>query len=240
MKIFLFAIAALAGAYLLHRHYRVLVGLSDLRFPRRPDAGKIRVACVGDSITYGALIPLRSFRSWPARLERMAGGRLQAENFGLNGRTLQPSGDRPYTAEKEYQRSLAFSPNAVILSLGTNDTKPHNWKSREAMEEALRALAESYLSLPSRPKVFLCTPTWGRNAKNDFQFRTNDTEASLLPQISLAVKNVAAEKGLPVIDLYGLFKEKEEWLSYDGCHPRSRGAVQIAAAVHGALKAEGL
>jgi len=36
-------------------------------------------------------------------------------------------GDYPYMKEKMYGEALKFNPNIVVLKLGTNDSKPHNW-----------------------------------------------------------------------------------------------------------------
>lgn len=212
----------------LLRAFLASVGLSDLHFHRPADERRVRVACMGDSVTNGALIPGCFFRCWPVKLEKMLGKGYQAENFGLNGRTLQTSADRPYTAEKEFEKALAFRPDIAVILLGTNDTKPVNRKGREAFEKEYRLLLDRLLNLAYPPKIVLCTPAWAVNAANRFQFITNDTEASLLPEIAEAVRSVAAEYGLPLVDLYAAFDGRRELLSYDGVHPNARGAQVIA------------
>lgn len=56
----------------------------------------IRVACVGDSITYGSGIKVRSGDSYPAQLATMLGDKWQVRNFGVGGATMLKSGDKPY------------------------------------------------------------------------------------------------------------------------------------------------
>lgn len=86
----------------------------------------IRIACVGDSITYGAGIEERAKNSYPAQLQNLLGDRYQVENFGVSGRTLLKQGDKPYWDEPAYQNALKLKPDMVIIKLGTNDVKPLN------------------------------------------------------------------------------------------------------------------
>ena len=112
-----------------------------------------RIACVGDSITYGATIRDKSHDSYPAQLGTMLGRKYSVKNFGASGYTLQESCDRPYTSHKRYKKSLDFKPDVVLIMLGTNDTKPYNWISTEAFQDDYRQLILSYQELPSRPDV---------------------------------------------------------------------------------------
>ena len=49
---------------------------------------KIRVACVGDSITFGARVEDRKINSYPAVLGRLLGARYEVRNFGCSGATF--------------------------------------------------------------------------------------------------------------------------------------------------------
>src|SRR5579885_3646478 len=86
MRRFLMAVAAAAGL--------AAAGRAD---------DKIRVACVGDSITYGAGIKDREHNSYPAQLQKLLGDGYEVRNFGVNGRTLLSKGDLPYVKERTYQ-----------------------------------------------------------------------------------------------------------------------------------------
>ncbi|HSV13091.1 MAG TPA: GDSL-type esterase/lipase family protein, partial [Tepidisphaeraceae bacterium] len=85
-----------------------------------------KVACVGDSITYGSRIEDRAHDSYPAQLGRMLGDQYNVRNFGVSGATLLKKGDRPYNKTKEYQPALDFAADIVVIMLGTNDSKPQN------------------------------------------------------------------------------------------------------------------
>lgn len=47
----------------------------------------IRVACVGDSITYGARLEDREQHSYPAQLQKLLGDDVAVFNFGVGGCT---------------------------------------------------------------------------------------------------------------------------------------------------------
>jgi len=205
-----------------------LMGGSYFHFHRKPDTKRIRVACVGDSITNGALVPNCFRNSYPTQLQGLLREGYHVENFGLNGRTLQATADKPYTREKEYQRSLSFNPDIVIILLGTNDTKPGNWISAERFTEEYKAFLKPYLSSEKTPKVIICTPPWALPASNWITSITNDAVLSVLPDVVNAVREIGEELSLQVVELYPLFDGRPELLSYDGLHPNAAGARCIA------------
>ncbi len=87
----------------------------------------IRIACVGDSITFGATIKNRTQHCYPAELGGLLGKKYEVRNFGVNGATLLKRGDRPYWKLPAFKAATDFAPTIVIIKLGTNDTKPKNW-----------------------------------------------------------------------------------------------------------------
>ena len=131
-----------------------------------------RIACVGDSITFGATMKDRAQNCYPAVLGRLLGKEYTVRNYGVNGATLLKKGDRPYWKRKAFKDATAFGPNIVIIKLGTNDTKPQNWNQAGTEYEAnLRALIAHFQKQPSKPAIYLCLPVpvyqdrWGINEK---------------------------------------------------------------------------
>src|SRR4051812_3765193 len=57
---------------------------------------KIRLACVGDSITYGAGTKNPKTDSYPAQLSRLLGDKWLVQNFGVSGATMLRNGDKPW------------------------------------------------------------------------------------------------------------------------------------------------
>ena len=127
----------------------------DLRKEIAPevDTTRPRIACVGDSITFGdGVVHGRDTQSYPAILETLLGGEEQVLNYGLNGRTLLAEGDMPYTKEEFYPLSKECGADTYIIMLGTNDTKPQNW-NRHAYEQELVEFIRGYQKLAQAPKV---------------------------------------------------------------------------------------
>ena len=89
---------------------------------------RTRIACVGDSITYGLSISNRSSNSYPAQLAEMLGNQWSVRNFGVSGATLLQKGDNPYLKTLGFNLAHEFKPNIVVILLVTNDSKPVNWQ----------------------------------------------------------------------------------------------------------------
>ena len=102
----------------------------------------VRVACVGDSITYGAGVADRGKNNYPKVLGRLLGPGYETRNFGVSGATLLKKGDRPYWKTSAFKAATEFKPDIVIIKLGTNDSKPQNWKHKAQYAADLAALAE--------------------------------------------------------------------------------------------------
>ena len=73
-------------------------------------AEPVRVACVGDSITWGAAIANRDRDSYPAVLGRLLGDGWEVRNFGRGGATAMNVGGRPYPISTQFQEATAFNP----------------------------------------------------------------------------------------------------------------------------------
>jgi lysophospholipase L1-like esterase len=57
---------------------------------------KIKILCVGNSITEGWGLPDPATQCYPALLQGLLGSRFEVINSGLSGRTLLKNGDVPY------------------------------------------------------------------------------------------------------------------------------------------------
>ncbi len=185
------------------------------------------VACVGDSITYGAGIADRSHDSYPVQLERLLlrfDPAWTVTNFGVSGTTLLHRGDRPYISQSAYTSALASDPAVVIIKLGTNDSKPQNWVYKDEFVSDYVALIEVFRSLPSRPQVWICKPVPAFTSNTTI--RPEVIRDEILPMID----ETAARAHVPVIDLYTALLEHGD-LFPDGIHPDPAGAGIIAATI---------
>ena len=209
----------------------ILCGYTDIRLPVKREEGKLHVACVGDSITYGCTVPMFFFRRYPAVLQRFLGTEYQVVAFGLNDRTLQNTGNKPYRKEKAFQQSKDYLPDCVVILLGTNDSKDYNWISEEAFLQQYKELIAEYQTLSSHPRILICTPPCAFSPINRFFYITNDAKLERIPVIAGLVRTVAKETRVELVDLYSLTDGKRELFGPDGLHPSVEGAKVIAGAI---------
>lgn len=191
----------------------------------------VRVACVGDSITYGYGIEPRAGRDYPSQLQALLGEGYEVRNFGLSGRTVSGGGDKPYFIEKTFHQSQSYNPNIVIMMLGTNDTKVQNWDAA-AFRQDYRFLLESYFALSCVKEMYVVIPP----ALFTDESLPNMPRGSVLEEELIPIiKEVSAARNVGVVDLFTLFKDKPELLS-DGCHPTAEGAALIAQTLYETLR----
>ena len=209
----------------------VLCGYTDIRFPAGRKEGKLHVACVGDSITYGCTLPLFFLRRYPAVLQKLLGPGTQVAVFGVNDRTLQNTGNKPYRNEEAFRQSKDYLPDCVVILLGTNDSKDCNWISGDAFQQQYRELIAEYRALSSHPRILICTPPCAFSPINRFFYITNDSKPERVSVIAGLVRNVAEETGAELVDLYALTEGKRELFGPDGLHLSAEGARATAEAV---------
>jgi len=191
----------------------------------------IRVACIGDSITFGASIKNRDRDCYPAQLGRMLGEKWQARNFGVSGATLLKKGDLPYWNQQAFKDALAYNPNVVIIKLGTNDTKPQNWKFKDEFASDYADMIDRFAELPSGPRIWICqpVPAYGE--------RWGISETRIKNEVIPLINQIARSKHVPVIDLYGPLSDKPE-LFPDLIHPNAEGAYGIAKEIYAVLTSQ--
>lgn len=190
---------------------------------------QIKVACVGDSVTYGMKMKNWPKNAYPFVLRNMLGATYSVQNFGFSGRTVMLSADRPYMNEKLYNKSLQFNPDIVILQIGSNDSKSENWTNVQEFKRDYITLLESYMKLSSNPKIFICTPPPAFPYGDEILY---DINAQIIEnEICTAIKDVAGKYGIEIIDLQDIFANKAE-LFADGLHPNIDGGKLLAESVY--------
>ena len=209
----------------------VFMTLSPILLIVFQNAVAIRVACVGDSITYGAKIEDKFLNSYPAQLQQLLGGKYLVKNFGASGYSMQKNTNFPYWNHPNFQKSSDFQPNVVFLMLGTNDTKPYNWTGTENFLSDLEDLVIHYQTLDSHPEIYLMTPAtvFSGHFKLKDNYKMQENVADI---ISNAILSFGKEHNLPVIDIHEATRTHPEYFLLDGVHPDSAGASAIAQEVY--------
>ncbi len=189
-----------------------------------------RVACIGDSITWGFTLLNPWKQSYPALLQEKLGPEYEVRNFGYNDASARFDADTPYVTKAVYRDSLAWNPDTVLIMLGSNDTKRRNWNP-DIFRRDYSSLVDSYLQLPSKPRVILIAPIriFLRAGRPILGLYPDTMESGVRPTI----REIAAEKGLGLIDLKDLFTDSSYMV--DGVHPQREGARMIADAIYQAI-----
>ncbi len=192
------------------------------------DDGPVKIACVGDSITFGAGVENREVNAYPQVLGRLLGERASVANFGRSGATLLKQGDFPYWEREQFKEATKFQPGIVIIKLGTNDSKPQNWKFSTQFPADLEAMIAHFRALESKPIVYLCKPV--PVPKTAYGI----SEAIVGGEVIPYVEAVARKTKCRLIDLYTPLSKMPENIP-DGVHPNAAGARVMAETVYEAI-----
>lgn len=185
---------------------------------------QIRVACIGNSITFGSGIQNKDSLSYPSQLQRMLGDKWLVKNFGVSGATLLRKGNKPYWKESRFKQAMEFNPNVVIIKLGTNDSKSINWVYKNEFVGNYISMIDTLQMLPTHPVIYICypVPAYG----NVFNIRDSIINSDIIPYI----QQVSVKRKLPIINLNKALSNKKE-LFPDKIHPNAKGAELIAVTV---------
>lgn len=188
----------------------------------------IKVACVGNSVTYGYKLPDRERQAYPVRLQQMLGMGYDVRNFGHSGATLLSNGHNPYVKLPEFRAALDYQPDLVVIHLGLNDTDPRDWPHyADEFIPNYRALIDSFRVANPQAKIWIClmTPIFHDHPRFDSGTRLWH---SLIQQ---RIRQVAQTAGVGLIDLYSPLHPFPN-LFPDALHPNPEGAQILARTVY--------
>lgn len=194
-------------------------------------ADTIRVACIGNSVTYGYGHRAPQKTSYPTRLGEMLGQGFHVRNFGHSGATLLNRGHRPYILQQAWRDALSFAPDKAIIHLGLNDTDPRNWPNyRDEFIPNYLALIDSLRKANPKVEIWVCRMTPIFHGHHRFKSGTRDWHA----QIQQAIEKVALIADVHLIDLHEPLYHRPD-LFADALHPNAEGAEILARTVYCAM-----
>ena len=236
IKIGMFLLISAFLLALLIFSYLYFNGLSGIAQTSTPEPGQIKVACIGDSITYGHGIKNWPKNNYPVLLQELLGNSYHVQSFGVSGRAVQDNSDQPYRALPHYEESIAYDADIIIFMMGSNDTKPENWFGEEAYKSALVDLLNDYTQGEKKPVIYVCTtPACFFRSNSKGELTSHDLRPAYANAIAELTQQTAEELGYPVIDIHALTEENPQWFAKDGVHPNNDGAAAIAKAVYEAI-----
>ena len=184
----------------------------------------IRVACIGNSITFGSRIKNPELDSYPSQLGMILGDGFNVINFGISGRTMLKKGDHPYWIEPELQQALDYKPDIIVILLGTNDTKPFNWIYKDEFIPDYISMIDTFLTIESEPVIYACYPPPSFNPASGI--RDSIVTTDMIPMIDQIVDSV----GVSLIDFHSSLTDKQ-FLFPDDIHPSVEGSWEMAKIV---------
>jgi hypothetical protein len=121
--------------------------------------------------------------------------------------------------------------------LGTNDSKAQNWKGdggTSAMQYATdyAAMIDHFVGLSTHPMVYLALPPTAHSTA--FGVNEGVLETEIIPTI----RQVAQQKGMPMIDVHTPTAAHPEYFG-DGINPNDMGYQVVAQIMHDGLLAAG-
>ena len=194
----------------------------------RPSAAPLkRIACIGDSITFGVGLDHRTAQSFPALLERLSQGQWEVGNFGVPSTTLLEKSGRAWIDTEALAAARAFQPDTVVILFGINDIAHPDLLPGFAEDGV--SLVRRFQALPTSPQIYLCTPTPIAPAR-----RERAANQMLQAVVTPAIREIARQTGAQVIDLQAVFPNTQRLLP-DTTHPNLKGNRLIAETMFRAI-----
>lgn len=206
---------------------------------------KIRITCMGDSITQGVGVPVeeREQFSYPAQLQQLLGDKYEVINCGRGGaysvgpdsKYKHPKPTAPsYSITQKYQDALVSEPDIVVFMLGANDSRTVNVGAPDSIEElyeAIKGYCEKMLALPTHPKIYLASTTY----RYDGEVPNRNVEEAIVP----TQRRLAKDMGWDYIEMFEPTKQavlagKEIYT--DKLHFNKDGYALIANEIYKGLK----
>lgn len=195
----------------------------DIIFPKPQTFGNgpIKIACIGDSITYGLGVMDDRLSTYPAILFSQLNSNYTVKNFGVSNRTATNCYPYGYIFSGMVGKILRFKPKLALICLGTNDSKPKIWGKNfiKDYKKLVKKLISKNVQviLLSPPKVFSQFNPSDKHSINDEIIKMD---------IKKSIFDIAKEYNLQTIDLYPVLNDNKYFV--DGVHPNTQGNKLLA------------
>lgn len=202
---------------------------------RTDDWQPIRVACVGDSITFGTGTANPDSDSYPSQLSQLVGPLFDVRRFAVPGASVvngvkqdRTGWDRGFILQRAFERSIIFDPDIVIINLGINDIVNESFNIDDFVADYV-ALIRAYQKRPQQPRVMIwnkLSPLFPGQAYY---------ESERLLMIEEGLRRVVEQTDVEIIDMHAPLKNSGQCFP-DHLHPNREGARRIAEVTRDKLK----
>lgn len=193
---------------------------------------RVRVSCIGNSITYGTGLEHPEREGYPAQLQRLLGEEYEVRQFGRPSATLLNQGPLPYMLQREFKDALAYGADIAIVHLGVNDTDEQAWPlHRGEFVSDYSALIDSLRKVNPKCRVMVAriTPLTPKHRRYDKGVKEWHQE------IRDSIDRVAKKNGCELIDFYSPLAQRMELLP-DAIHPNAEGHTIMAKAAYEVIR----
>lgn len=191
-------------------------------------AQTVKIACIGNSVTFGYGLKNPVAEAYPSVLQKLMGNGYAVKNFGLSGATLLKKGHRPYYKTPEFTNAINFRPDIAIVHLGLNDTDPRDWPEyKEDFESDYAWLLDTLKKQNPNIRLYICQLTPIFNGHPRFKSGTRDWYW----QIQNTIPVIAKANHAQLINLNEPLHNRPD-LFADHLHPDQEGAAIIAQTVY--------
>ena len=204
-------------------------------------AQQLRIACVGNSITFGARVDNRDKESYPAVLSEMLKSNdylnYRIKNFGIGGATILRFGTPNLWPLIDSLKN--FKPDIVVIKAGTNETvgKPRlNWEHIDEFEKDYSDYIAEIRKVNPNCKIVICSPL-------DMVIQTDGLSPERITDLSgrrpriwelrKRIKKIAKSEQVSFLDLTKPFEGKANLMTKkDGVHPNKDGYQYLGSLVY--------
>lgn len=204
-------------------------------------AQNVRIACIGNSITFGARLDKPDIESYPAVLAEMLKANdylnYEIKNFGIGGATILRFGTP--NLWRLLDSLPAFVPDIVVIKAGTNETvgKPRlNWEHIDEFEKDYSDYIAEIRKVNPNCKIIICSPL-------DMVIQTEELSPERITDLTgrrpriwelrKRIMKIANTENTYFLDLTRPFKGKANLMTKkDGVHPNKDGYQYLASLVY--------
>ncbi len=211
----------------------------------KEDGSPVKIACIGDSITYGYKIVTTNSETgelenteltYPAKLQALLGEGYEVGNFGKSSAYLladdhelnvKKGQGKSYTDQAEYTASIEFAPDIVLIMLGTNDIRSMvSAEANEAVKDALVSLVDAYQALESVQRVYVVSSIY-----TQVDNVCKPIADGILQQVQY---EAAVESGAEYVDIFSYTRDYYDVMLHrsDRLHPIAESVGAISSTVH--------
>ena len=224
--------------------WRAFLGLAIGLLGAATAAEPVRVACLGDSITFGSRSPDPATQSYPAQLQQLLGPGYVVKNLGKGGATMWDGS--PNYAAQQLLASVAFAPQVAVVMFGINDTRDAGvdyWNHFAEFEPDAVTVLETLLAAPSKPRILLCLPTGGISDMSGMAAERTAVLTERIPRLVAVrekLRQVAARyagRRVEVVDMDAATAGRRELYNADGVHFNPSGYRHLAETLRPRIEA---